>query len=390
MASFGDGLAAPPLQEKVTSKPTLGRLELVVGQVHVTDQKETTAHRRRFNAPLFQESVVVTGVKSLGLIRMENGHVLYLGPQTRMRFSRQGESWQAYLGQGRITLFALPRLGGPRPEWTIQTAQGWLSISIGKVALTVGKGSTRLLVFDHKAAWRGNQKEGTTRLQAGRWLYSGVRGVRLGNIKRGIEARTTSANNPEGPAVRQAVAWFKEKKLGLSWSVFRRVQKSFPYNGTAAYYLGLIQLSRGNENAAIRQWQHFSEIDPRGAKEKKIAKHLTLLISKRLHREIRQTLEQEQTLANSPPEPNSVAVPPFQNTGSEKYRILAKGLSAMIIADLSKVPGLKVLERAKMQKLMDELTLSKSGLVSNQSRLRAGRLLKAEKIVLGDYEINNP
>jgi curli biogenesis system outer membrane secretion channel CsgG len=77
----------------------------------------------------------------------------------------------------------------------------------------------------------------------------------------------------------------------------------------------------------------------------------------------------------------------FSNRGDASYAALAKGIAAMVISDLSKVPGLKLLERQKVQKLVDEIQLSESGLVSQDNQVKAGRLMRAEKIVVGSFGV---
>ena len=64
-------------------------------------------------------------------------------------------------------------------------------------------------------------------------------------------------------------------------------------------------------------------------------------------------------------------------------------MAALLIADIAKVPGLKVLERVKIQTLLNEIKLAGSNLSSKESAVRSGRLLRAEKIVIGDYDIRN-
>ncbi len=66
---------------------------------------------------------------------------------------------------------------------------------------------------------------------------------------------------------------------------------------------------------------------------------------------------------------------------------LGKGLAALIIADLSKVPGLKVLERQKIDKIRDEIELSESGLVKENSKVE-NKLMKEEIEVKLDLEID--
>ena len=56
----------------------------------------------------------------------------------------------------------------------------------------------------------------------------------------------------------------------------------------------------------------------------------------------------------------------------------------MLITDLSKIKEIKVLERVKMQALVEELGLGISGLVEAKTFPRVGRLLGAQHLVGGD------
>ncbi|PKN34495.1 MAG: hypothetical protein CVU61_08285 [Deltaproteobacteria bacterium HGW-Deltaproteobacteria-19] len=81
---------------------------------------------------------------------------------------------------------------------------------------------------------------------------------------------------------------------------------------------------------------------------------------------------------------NTLAVSPFGEKGNtEKTQHLRKALAAMIITDLSKAKGIQVVERVRMQKLLDELKLGQSGIVDPATSPRVGRLLGAGKIVSG-------
>ena len=96
---------------------------------------------------------------------------------------------------------------------------------------------------------------------------------------------------------------------------------------------------------------------------------------------------QEKALSTSPPEPNSIAVQTFSSRGDPIYQAMAKGIAAMIIADLSNIPGLKVLEREKVQKLMAEIALGESGLAESSTAVRTGRMMRAEKVIVGSFGV---
>ncbi len=98
----------------------------------------------------------------------------------------------------------------------------------------------------------------------------------------------------------------------------------------------------------------------------------------------RQALEQEKALG-APVTPNSVAVMNFNNaTKQSKLDPLQKGMAFMLITDLSKVEGLQVLERVRMQALLDELKLGESGLVEPGSAPRVGQLFGAYWLLGGE------
>jgi TolB-like protein len=83
--------------------------------------------------------------------------------------------------------------------------------------------------------------------------------------------------------------------------------------------------------------------------------------------------------------PNTLAVLYFQNrSGREELDPLQKGLALMLITDLSIVKNLQVLERARLQALMEEMGLGVSGLVEEGAAPRVGKLLGAGRLVGGD------
>lgn len=82
---------------------------------------------------------------------------------------------------------------------------------------------------------------------------------------------------------------------------------------------------------------------------------------------------------------NTVAVLYFENkTGNPEFDPLQKGLTLMLITDLYAVKGLQVVERVKLQALVEEMGLGTSGLVQPGSAPRLGRILGARWIIGGE------
>ncbi|MHC1745195.1 MAG: CsgG/HfaB family protein [Syntrophobacteraceae bacterium] len=91
------------------------------------------------------------------------------------------------------------------------------------------------------------------------------------------------------------------------------------------------------------------------------------------------------------PAQNTVAVLYFINqTGKSDVDPLQKGFALMLMTDLSKVKGLQVVERVRLQALLDEMKLGTSGLAEPGTAPRMGRLLRARWLVGGSIGAGNP
>jgi TolB-like protein len=75
------------------------------------------------------------------------------------------------------------------------------------------------------------------------------------------------------------------------------------------------------------------------------------------------------------------------NTGLEDLNALQKGMAIMLITDLAKVDKIQVVERIKMQALLDEMNLGASGLVDPSSAPKVGKMLGAYYISSGDITL---
>ncbi len=82
-----------------------------------------------------------------------------------------------------------------------------------------------------------------------------------------------------------------------------------------------------------------------------------------------------------------VAVLYFNNTdtSSTKLDMLRLGLAEMMITDLSNNPELTVVERSRLNEILAELELQKTDTVDPGKAVEIGKLLGAERMVLGTY-----
>lgn len=85
-----------------------------------------------------------------------------------------------------------------------------------------------------------------------------------------------------------------------------------------------------------------------------------------------------------------LAVLPFENGGSygrerEDYDALRRGIAAILIADLSLNPAIRLVDRAETQRILDEQVLGATGRVDAGTAARVGRLVGARYMITGTF-----
>ncbi|MDZ7333014.1 MAG: CsgG/HfaB family protein [candidate division KSB1 bacterium] len=90
-------------------------------------------------------------------------------------------------------------------------------------------------------------------------------------------------------------------------------------------------------------------------------------------------------------ENKTIAILDFSNNSiveKEKYSALSQALAEIMITELSKVPDLQLVERQRMNALLQEMQLSQSGVLSEQAGIQVGKLLGAHYLVFGSYMVS--
>jgi TolB-like protein len=82
----------------------------------------------------------------------------------------------------------------------------------------------------------------------------------------------------------------------------------------------------------------------------------------------------------------TVAVLYFDYDGKrDELAVLKKGLAQMLISDLAVVEPYRVVERERLQALLDEQKLGQSGKIDRATAVRVGKLLGAQMMILGGF-----
>ena len=157
-----------------------------------------------------------------------------------------------------------------------------------------------------------------------------------------------------------------------------------PGDGTTALYLGLAAEETGDLAAAKRAYSTYLSVGRVSRVRMQLQSRLAALTRRELAAEAKRVVAEEQALAATPGSPTTVAVMPLRFSGSDSsLRPLERGLAELLTTDLARSSQLTVLERARIQAVLDELELQQSGRTDSATNVRAGRLLRAGRLVQG-------
>lgn len=213
--------------------------------------------------------------------------------------------------------------------------------------------------------------------------------MRFGNYEGAVQNfQDVLAQNPEDWETRRqlGIAYYNIGQYDQASAELTQVLEQRPKDPNALYYAGLARLREGRPREALADWKkHHDPAHP--AVQEAINRQLTLLEISESIKLAKKAIAEEKKLATAAPQPGSVAVFYYYDTTPEQqFRSLQKALAAMIITDLSQVRSLTVIERIRVQYLIEEMALARTDLVNAETAPKTGRLLGAENLVVGTLE----
>ena len=177
--------------------------------------------------------------------------------------------------------------------------------------------------------------------------------------------------------------YYNQGVLGKAEEAFASSNRIRP-NALSNFYLGLIFEQTGEIDKAIRVYGAAINLYGSGKDRKMIEERLDVLIDKKLIKEAQVAVRDEDSLSVISTPENSIAVINFDGSNlPPDLEPLALGLAEFTAMDLAKVSGLKVLERLKINVILDELKISESEYADPALAPRVGRLLGSRNVVLG-------
>jgi TolB-like protein len=152
----------------------------------------------------------------------------------------------------------------------------------------------------------------------------------------------------------------------------------------AVVYLGLAFEGMGELDSAVAAYDRAKGLAASSNDKAALDSRLAAVTRARLSQGARRAIAAEARLSGTPAAPNTIAVLPWTYIGaSEELRPLERGIAHLVVTDLSKVSSLVLLERERVQALVDELSLTTNQRVEPATGARSGRLLRAGRVVQG-------
>lgn len=184
------------------------------------------------------------------------------------------------------------------------------------------------------------------------------------------------------------IAYWHMHKYSTSVRILQTVLDKDPTYGKALFYLGMSYEAMGREDDAIHTYRRYPSIPPNNSYRSVLVGRLNWVVRRKIGREIQSALENEDQLDPATFPEKSVAVLYFLSLSENpQWEPLKTGLAEMLITDLSQVEELQVVERLRINQIMQELRLGISGLVDQETAPRLAKLMGARTLIKGSYMV---
>jgi tetratricopeptide (TPR) repeat protein len=208
-----------------------------------------------------------------------------------------------------------------------------------------------------------------------------------GEIKK-LETKI-NANPKDWQALRDlGVIYFETEHYEEANDHLQKALAYEPADPKTMFYFGMVLEFQNEIREAVTIHKRYIEVSSLSPYRRMMAGRYQRLNREIIYQDIRTRLGQEQELDQDAMMPGTVAVFPLKYRGKEKkYVSLGRGLSQMLIVDLGQVEELNLLERMRLQILLQELQLAQTDIVDKQTAPRVGKLLGAGRIIAGSFDV---
>ncbi|GIV60325.1 tetratricopeptide repeat protein [Rhodocaloribacter litoris] len=205
------------------------------------------------------------------------------------------------------------------------------------------------------------------------------------------------ARNPDdAEALRDlGIIYLRTRQYGRASEYLEMAFARDPGDPATLFHLGMVNEALGKRESALRLYEKYPEVSRASKYRKLMAGRYEWVVRRMMEEDVRDRLRREQelrargdTACLEPVEPRVVGVYPLVYQGQdERYAALGRGLAEMITIDLTHVNSLRVVERVRLQELIDEINLAQTALFDPGTAPRVGCLMGAGRLLGGVYNV---
>lgn len=168
--------------------------------------------------------------------------------------------------------------------------------------------------------------------------------------------------------------------------ILKMITQKEPDFGMAYFYLGLCYEGLEKYDKAIEAYNHYENLSLNDAYRAVLKGRRDWAVRYLADREIQEGLKNEAFANVDQIPPRNLAVLPFIYLGQDReWEPLQKGLTEMLITDLSKVKELHVLDRIYMSTLAEAIRTTNTKYVENMETERLAKILDVRSFIKGSY-----
>ena len=220
-------------------------------------------------------------------------------------------------------------------------------------------------------------------------LVVGLAGCATGGMSAGdsvTRLEQQQRSNPTSAAVNRSlgIAYYKAARYPEARTALETATKIDPKDGTTSLYLGLTDEELGDLSAAKAAYASYIQFGRTSRVRSQLQSRLAALARKELTADAKAAVQQEASLSGQAGNPRTVAVLPLRFSGADtSLKSLERGFADLLTTDLARSSQLTLVERSRMQALLDEIKLQQTGATDAATNVRAGKLVRAGRVVQG-------
>jgi TolB-like protein len=199
-----------------------------------------------------------------------------------------------------------------------------------------------------------------------------------------LESQRTAS--PKSVEVLRAlgIQYYKAQRYPEARATLTEAATLAPNDGVSALYLGLAAEAMNDMPAARTAYSSYLKVGRTQRVRRQLEGRLAAMQRRELQEAAKSAVAQEASLSASGGSKTTVAVMPFRFSGADStLQPLERGFAELLSTDLARVRALTVVDRARLQAVLEEIKLGQSGAVDSTTAVRAGKLIQAGTLVQG-------